>query len=228
MAGKKIRWGMLGAGAILDRWMKGAVQVEGAEVAAVASRTVETAGRQAEKFGIPSALTYDEILKRKDIDIMYIPVPHTAHKELAIRAMNAGFPVLVEKPAGVTAADWKEMTTCISCRCSLAGHLQQWCLSPPLIRMSFTCRSTSNAQLSAGTKRESLLSPMPRSGRIYRIQPGSTEQKDISGSRISGSLARWKSSVRTRQRRYPCPFPGTSRESWMKAISSKSAPAGDS
>ncbi len=109
---KKTRWGLLGAGYLLERWMKGFVQVEDAEIAAVASRTLETARRMADRFGIRDALSYDEILKREDIDVMYIPVPHTAHKELALRAMEAGFPVVVEKPAAVRASDWMEMTAC--------------------------------------------------------------------------------------------------------------------
>lgn len=108
----KTRWGLLGAGVLLERWMKGFVQVEDAEIAAIASRTAETAQRMADRFGIRDALSYDEILKRDDIDVMYIPVPHPAHKELAIRAMEAGFPVLVEKPAAVNANDWQEMTAC--------------------------------------------------------------------------------------------------------------------
>ena len=107
---EKIRWGLLGAGVLLNRWMKGFMQVEDAEVAAIASRTTHTARNMADRFGIKEAMTYDEMLKRDDIDIMYIPVPHPAHKELAIRAMEAGFPVLVEKPAAVTSSDWKEMT----------------------------------------------------------------------------------------------------------------------
>ena len=109
---KRTRWGLLGAGILLDRWMKGFAQVEDAEITAIASRTPETARRMADRFGIGDALSYDEILKRDDIDVMYIPVPHTAHKDLAIRAMEAGFPVLVEKPAAVCASDWMEMTVC--------------------------------------------------------------------------------------------------------------------
>ena len=112
LTGRPVRWGLLGAGVILDRWLKGAMQAEDTQIAAVASRTIETAKRQAEKYGIPEALTYDEILARKDIDIMYIPVPHMAHKDLALRAMEAGFNVLVEKPAGVSAKEWDEMTAC--------------------------------------------------------------------------------------------------------------------
>lgn len=109
---RPIRWGLLGAGAILYRWMKGVAQVDRMEIAAVASRTRATAEKMAETFGIPEALSYEEILQREDIDIMYIPVPHPAHKDLAIRAMNAGKAVLVEKPAGINAGEWDEMTEC--------------------------------------------------------------------------------------------------------------------
>ncbi len=109
---EKIRWGLLGAGNLLNRWMKGFQQVEDAEIAAISSRTRDTAQTMADRFEIRDALTYDEILRRDDIDIMYIPVPHPAHRELAIRAMEAGFPVLVEKPAAVSAAEWEEMETC--------------------------------------------------------------------------------------------------------------------
>ena len=40
---RKIRWGLLGAGKILDRWMKGARQIDDMEIVAVASRTRESA-----------------------------------------------------------------------------------------------------------------------------------------------------------------------------------------
>ena len=109
---KKIRWGLLGAGVILNRWMNGFRQVQDAEIAGIASRTLESARKMAEKHTIAEAMTYDELLKRDDIDVVYIPVPHTLHKELAIRAMDAGFHVLVEKPAAVCAAAWDEMVAC--------------------------------------------------------------------------------------------------------------------
>ena len=108
----KKRWGLMGAGGLLPRWMNGAKQTDEIEIPAIASRTRETARRQALEYAIPDAMTYDEILERRDLDVLYILTPHTAHKELAIGAMEAGFPVVVEKPAAVTAADWDEMTSC--------------------------------------------------------------------------------------------------------------------
>lgn len=110
MGERNIRWGLLGAGMILNRWMNAVNYVEDMEVAAVASRTIDTARHMAQKFGIPDALSYEELLAREDIEVVYIPVPHVAHKELALRAMEAGKHVLVEKPATVTAKDFDELT----------------------------------------------------------------------------------------------------------------------
>lgn len=102
----------MGAGEILNRWMKGAQQVEDMEIVAVASRSRERALKMAQRFHIPEAISYEELLSREDIDVVYIPVPHTAHRELAIRAMEAGKGVLVEKPAAINAGEFQEMIDC--------------------------------------------------------------------------------------------------------------------
>ncbi len=108
----EVRWGLLGAGQILNRWMKGAAGAEGMKIVAVASRTMETALAMQRKFQIPEAMSYKEMISRDDIDIVYIPVPHVAHKELAMAAMESGKAVLVEKPGAVTAKDFQEMADC--------------------------------------------------------------------------------------------------------------------
>lgn len=109
MENSKIRWGFLGAGAIIDRFIKGVRQFDDMEVVAVSSRTHETAKKMADKYNISEVLTYDEMINRADIDVVYIAVPHTQHKELTVKALNAGKAVLCEKPAGINAAEWEEM-----------------------------------------------------------------------------------------------------------------------
>lgn len=109
---EKIKWGLMGAGQIVERWIKGARQSEDMEIAAVASRSSENAGKAAQKYDIPCAMTYRELAERPDIDVVYVPVPHNAHKELALLAMEHGKSVLVEKPAAVNAAEWRQMTEC--------------------------------------------------------------------------------------------------------------------
>ena len=110
--GRKLRWGLLGAGKIVDRWMKGALQCGDMEVAAVASRTRQTAEKTAVKWNIPKVMTLDEMVNSPEIDVTYIPVPHPAHKELAIRALRNHKAVLVEKPAAVNCREFEEMCVC--------------------------------------------------------------------------------------------------------------------
>src|SRR3954465_924920 len=45
---------------------------------------------------------YDEMLKRGDVDAVYIATPNSLHAEYAVRAAQAGMHVLVEKPMAVT------------------------------------------------------------------------------------------------------------------------------
>jgi predicted dehydrogenase len=109
---RKIKWGIMGAGSIVDKWICGARQWSDMEIVAIASRTIESAQKMSQKHNILEALKYETLVKRADIDIVYIPVPHTAHKELAIMAMEHGKSVLVEKPAAVNE---KELTEILEC-----------------------------------------------------------------------------------------------------------------
>ena len=101
-------WGIMGAGGIVHRWINGARQA-GIDIRAIASRTAEHAKKTAVELGIPEAVSYEELVRRDDIDICYIAVPHPFHMDLAVMAMDHGKHVLVEKPAAVNAAQWQKM-----------------------------------------------------------------------------------------------------------------------
>lgn len=77
------RFGILGAGNIAGYFCNGVKLVEGAEVAAVASKSLERARAFAQRNGIPDACgSYDELLARSDIDAVYIATTHNFHMEL--------------------------------------------------------------------------------------------------------------------------------------------------
>ena len=73
----------------------------------------------ADKYNIPEKNIYnyenfDEIASNPDIDIVYVVLPVSMHKEFTIRAAHAGKHVISEKPMAISSRDCEEMIT--ACR----------------------------------------------------------------------------------------------------------------
>ena len=95
----KIRWGIVGPGNIARKFAEAIVNVEDAELVAVASRSKETAEEFAQKYNIPNVFTGYEAMAESDIvDAVYIATPHPFHKPCAEIFLNAKKHVLCEKP----------------------------------------------------------------------------------------------------------------------------------
>lgn len=60
---------------------------------------------------------FDKMISNKDIDLVYIVLPNSMHKEFTIRAAKAGKHVITEKPMATSVQDCKEMIKA----CSDAG-----------------------------------------------------------------------------------------------------------
>ncbi len=97
---------------------------KGCYLAGIVTGTPSKAKSWSEKYGIPAANVYnyenfDSIASNKAIDIVYIVLPVSMHKEYTIRAARAGKHVICEKPMALNAADCQEMITA----CKQAGRL---------------------------------------------------------------------------------------------------------
>ncbi len=113
MNGKKIRFGIVGTGTIAHRFAQAIKNVEGAQLAAVASRTKENAEKFADEFGIPVSFdSYEKMAESDAIDAAYIAVPHSGHISCSCLMMNNGKHVLCEKPMAVNTAEAEEMFRC--------------------------------------------------------------------------------------------------------------------
>ncbi len=100
---EKFRWAYVGSGSIAAKTASNITRGNNT-VAAAYSRNKEKADKFAAKYGAEAFGEFESMLERGKIDGVYIATPHTAHIDYALGAMRAAFPVLCEKPVGVSAA----------------------------------------------------------------------------------------------------------------------------
>ena len=108
---EKVRWGVIGCARIATTQVIPAMlQAEGAELKAIASRSLEKAEATAQRFGIERAYgSYEALLADPQIEAVYIPLPNHLHKAWSIKALRAGKHVLCEKPIALNAREAREM-----------------------------------------------------------------------------------------------------------------------
>jgi predicted dehydrogenase len=99
------KWGILGTGGIAKAFAKDLSYLQGHRVAAVGSRNSASAAEFASQF--PGSVGYGsyEELVAADVDAIYVATPHTFHAENSLLALNAGKPVLCEKPFTINAKE---------------------------------------------------------------------------------------------------------------------------
>ena len=107
---KQVKWGIVGTGNISTQFAQGLQQVEHAQIAAVASRNLDSAKAFAAQFEIPACYgSYADMAKDASLDIIYIGTPHPQHYENVMLFLEAGFAVVCEKPLGVNAEQTEKM-----------------------------------------------------------------------------------------------------------------------
>lgn len=105
-----MRIAVVGAGAFGEKHLDALKNIDHVEVKVVVSVSVEEARKLADKFGIAEVSdSYEEVLKRDDIDAVILTTPTQMHAAQAIAAMKAGKHVEVEIPVADSWADAQEV-----------------------------------------------------------------------------------------------------------------------
>lgn len=95
----KVRWGIIGPGIIAHQFAKDIRFTSNAVLEAVASNSEDRARDFADTYNIPKAYTgYKALLEDPDVDAVYVATTHNFHLENSFAALEAGKPVLCEKP----------------------------------------------------------------------------------------------------------------------------------
>ncbi|MGV9361561.1 Gfo/Idh/MocA family protein [Amycolatopsis sp. NPDC003731] len=110
MKNAPLRWGIMGTGGIAGAFARDLQLTESGVVAAVGSRS----GGSAERFGgeldIPTRhSSYEALANDPDVDVVYVATPHPMHHANARLALEAGKPVLVEKPFTMNAEEARDL-----------------------------------------------------------------------------------------------------------------------
>ena len=129
-----IRWGILGASKFAREHMGPAIHAaRGAVLSAVASRNPDIVGPFQEFAAECRAIAgYEALIADRDIDAVYIPLPHHMHVEWTVKALHAGKHVLAEKPIAMQAEDFDNLITARDATGRLAAeaymivHHPQW------------------------------------------------------------------------------------------------------
>lgn len=95
---KIIRWGILGTGKIAKAFATALREVPDTELAAVASRSLDSATKFAAEYGAQCAHgSYQALADDPGVDAIYIATPHAMHHENALMCLAAGKALLIEK-----------------------------------------------------------------------------------------------------------------------------------
>ena len=100
----QVKWGIIGLGNIALKFSEGFQYTKNAKLFAISSRNKNKLQAFKNKFQIDDNYcftNYDSLLECKDLDIIYIALPHSLHYEWVMKSIEKEKNILVEKPATV-------------------------------------------------------------------------------------------------------------------------------
>jgi predicted dehydrogenase len=110
MNAEPLGWGLIGSGKIASAFAADMTVTDSGRVVAVGSRSQDSADRFADRFDIPKRHgSYEALVNDPAVDVVYVATPHPMHLANALGALEAGKPVLVEKPLTMNSAEAREL-----------------------------------------------------------------------------------------------------------------------
>jgi predicted dehydrogenase len=135
--GATVRWGVVATGKVSGLFTRDLAELEDAEVTAVASRSLASADRFADEFGIPHRYDdYRRLIDEAPVDVLYIGTPHPQHYGIARAALQSGLAVLCEKPVTLTARQARDLVAVANEHGALFAEAM-WMRTNPVIQAMF-------------------------------------------------------------------------------------------
>ena len=108
---RKLKWGILGAARVNERLLPAIIEASNGQLVAIASRRAGAAKATLEKYApchageVQCYDNLDSLINDPNVEAIYCPMANEEHAEWALKAMNAGKHILIEKPMATTVKD---------------------------------------------------------------------------------------------------------------------------
>lgn len=122
-----MRVGIVGAGWWAARHAEALARLPGFSVVGVSSGRLPSAQRFAGQVGARAYASHHALLASGEVEAVLIAAPHRWHAELARDVLNAGVPLLLEKPTATTPEEARRVTSAavrsgVPCLIGLTSH----------------------------------------------------------------------------------------------------------
>ena len=176
----KIKWGIIGPGKIANKFAEALQNVEGAELYAVASRSVEKANEFAQKHNAQRSYgSYEELVLDSSVDMVYVATPHAFHKEHTLLCLNNKKPVLCEKPLAHKYSNVKAMVEASIANNTFLMEAMWTRFLPPVNKAMELITSGHIGQVKNLTADFGFNSPFDAKGRLYDMKLGGGSLMDV-------------------------------------------------
>lgn len=116
MAKKRLGIGVLGTGWVAGAHIDNFKAIDGCEVVAVSSRSVDRAEAKIAAHGLDNARAFDDanaLIRDDEVDVVVICTPHPNHPAETIAAAKAGKHIVIEKPVAMDRKDLRKMVAAV-------------------------------------------------------------------------------------------------------------------
>jgi xylose dehydrogenase (NAD/NADP) len=111
----RLKWGILGAARVNERLLPAIIEAPNSQLVAIASRRAGAAKATLEKYApcyTNSVQCYDNmeaLIQDKNVEAVYCPMANEEHAQWALKCINSGKHVLIEKPMALSVKDIEAM-----------------------------------------------------------------------------------------------------------------------
>lgn len=106
------KWGIVSTGLIAEDFAKAITtwKVPTQQIVAVSARNLDEAKKFAGQFEIPAYYdSYEKLFADPNVNVIYIGSVNQTHRDLCLKAIEAGKHVLCEKPMAINRAEQEEV-----------------------------------------------------------------------------------------------------------------------